>query len=1270
MIYEFLCVILLILYFLVVLHIIYVNENQTKFLVLQQNEHKHHNNDLPVNIFTIFDFVVKQWLELSSQLERNSINHVQQVAHCLCHKPLPCLTHKRKISKKQQVILANNACTFRGGDEQEDNVLLVFKFLNKPNFVKTLKKMMQCFARYSGKTVSSPSLLNNASQHGKKLKHKQIYVALLQEQVKNALVSGSPLLIFLGNLSQFDPHRRALLPAKKTTSSLVYCSTVNKELFEKVKLPLAALKHTKLAPKKELKNSIGYSLSKNNKKKTVNENKSNMSRNQYIVSHKSFIGTGSTTRSPNPTINRIKVANNRFVYLNNCVSNSQVLAHQCSEQYTFVELKQVATLLQSLERATTLHVNTSNDMQIRSEAALLLQNVNRKQLEIESMANVKSIFKEIQSCLRTGMLVNQFELYKRTCEDMIHMHKMQTCKYSFIENSNAVEIAQTIFRQAQVVENNLKLQQLHALYFKTTEEVEFENLRNATLVLQSRFMQDKEVKYYVTKNAIRKLRTKIHKMYKAQQQQQQQPEDDVAKDVASVMSLLKKRETIDSCLNNSVFSVINECIHSQSPILDLREKNLTELPDLMRECKHVKVLMLNNNKIRELPEWFATTFAEAKEVYLAGNLLQTLANNWNKMQSLEKLDLSFNKLEFFPEAINQVSKTLQELSLNNNILMSVPSAIESLTKLTYLDLSNNQLMTLPDVLHKLPLLQEVKFDDNAFLRSEQARVIEISEAVRKSSLQVEQQDNLVKQQQQQFGELGENIVDDESDDSITEDFSPAVNTPSVCNESNFLIDIADFPEFVTQEKSPRYVLPVEEEEEEENNLAANRFSSKDQHANARISLEISEAVIKERCNLLLELLDSERRYVKYLQTLHDVYYVPLIEKKSKGLKINGKKIKHEILPLAIRKKIFPPNLKVLIQFHSDLLEALEGRLQVARGLPQQVLYFHGVGDIFVRLSADLHVYNDYIIGFSHSNLLLKKAKILHKQFADWLEELEHSPESLGHDIASLMIMPVQRVFRYVLLLNAVAKKTDPEHADAEALGQAIQLLEERAVALNKKVEEHDALAKIHELAITLKLKDLVQPSRRLIREGAISMFKKTKTPNNMKKIVYKAYLFNDLLLLYRIKGKIVKRTSLKQFPLLHADIVNQANDNKINLKVGKRIYSLVFDARNHFEDWFKDMAKLLADKASMLSVPPLVSKNTFKDSFFEKIQQVRKRASSLPFGFTASSVTAATTITLPPTKEDTPSAMRVGGMASKSLPCTPRTAVALEKNYENDEKSL
>lgn len=84
-----------------------------------------------------------------------------------------------------------------------------------------------------------------------------------------------------------------------------------------------------------------------------------------------------------------------------------------------------------------------------------------------------------------------------------------------------------------------------------------------------------------------------------------------------------------------------------------------------------------------------------------------------------------------------------------------------------------------------------------------------------------------------------------------------------------------------------------------------------------------------------------------------------------------------------------------------------------------------------------------------------------------LQKLEYSEKLNKLGLLSFLILPVQRIPRYVLLLSDLLKNTVPQHPDYENIKAALQQIKELADYINIRKQDSEEINKI--LAIQQKI---------------------------------------------------------------------------------------------------------------------------------------------------------------------------------------------------------
>eukprot|EP00026_Physarum_polycephalum_P000728 Phypoly_transcript_00729.p1 GENE.Phypoly_transcript_00729~~Phypoly_transcript_00729.p1 ORF type:complete len:1185 (+),score=285.31 Phypoly_transcript_00729:47-3601(+) len=245
-----------------------------------------------------------------------------------------------------------------------------------------------------------------------------------------------------------------------------------------------------------------------------------------------------------------------------------------------------------------------------------------------------------------------------------------------------------------------------------------------------------------------------------------------------------------------------------------------------------------------------------------------------------------------------------------------------------------------------------------------------------------------------------------------------------------------------------------------------------------------EAQVYRRNEIAKEILNTEKKYVQNLDVLVELFLEPL---------------KKMLTPQQIR-QIFS-NIEVIRGYNKTLLTRLDARMQVWYSKGQCL------GDIFVEVTEFLKVYTTYVNNYNTSIAIMTEC-MENPKFSAFIEKMRSASECNGLSFASFLIQPIQRLPRYVLLLQDLLKYTTAKHADYAQLSKALQKMKDVADYVNERKREAENLTQV--LAIQAKLtgkfENLAEPHRRYVRRGILAMFDEKA---NMKSFFF--FLFNDTL---------------------------------------------------------------------------------------------------------------------------------------------------------------
>lgn len=237
--------------------------------------------------------------------------------------------------------------------------------------------------------------------------------------------------------------------------------------------------------------------------------------------------------------------------------------------------------------------------------------------------------------------------------------------------------------------------------------------------------------------------------------------------------------------------------------------------------------------------------------------------------------------------------------------------------------------------------------------------------------------------------------------------------------------------------------------------------------------------------------------------------------------------------------------------------------------------YQKLGKLFCEYAPFFRLYFHYYVDFKKSeetlHACLKESKELHKLNQELIGMKEYNNQNLE----SYLIKPVQRVPKYVLLLDDIIKHTDPDHVDYPHLVECRARFQEVNNKNNTNLDTQLRNYKIFELQRFFEPElQVVDSTRSYVTEQQLTMIHKSKEktvltfiltdliitaepqPNELKpyKLVFAVHLdFNSLCYketinsenyknLFTIKGRDASLTFIEQSEKLMQDRIKFFND--------------------------------------------------------------------------------------------------------------------------------
>jgi len=281
-------------------------------------------------------------------------------------------------------------------------------------------------------------------------------------------------------------------------------------------------------------------------------------------------------------------------------------------------------------------------------------------------------------------------------------------------------------------------------------------------------------------------------------------------------------------------------------------------------------------------------------------------------------------------------------------------------------------------------------------------------------------------------------------------------------------------------------------------------------------------MLKMRKNLEQEIVKTEEFYVQSLNLCITRYVQPM----NKDAKKVGLQTK-----LDLSSKMFS-SLLVIARFHNVLLPELKATAAEPNIGPD----FFGTAlvQVFEKFLDFLKLYSTFINNYPKTIALLNSLRD-NRKFQKFLEQTRSSDPS-GQTLVSYLIMPVQRIPRYVLLFSELIKHTPTSDASYNPARAVLAKLEAIAHMINENKRRFENISKLADIQSLLNTTSFVvaTPHRRIIKQGSLTLVARDRP--------YRLFLFNDIVL----------RTSLAYNLKEHVKIVNMKVGNDVTSEPDKR----------------------------------------------------------------------------------------------------------------------
>lgn len=263
----------------------------------------------------------------------------------------------------------------------------------------------------------------------------------------------------------------------------------------------------------------------------------------------------------------------------------------------------------------------------------------------------------------------------------------------------------------------------------------------------------------------------------------------------------------------------------------------------------------------------------------------------------------------------------------------------------------------------------------------------------------------------------------------------------------------------------------------------------------------------------LDLLNSEKSYLEGLRVLMKIYVRPLLDDfRSDALLIGGELVGIVDQADLSSMFVFLSDVQYIVALSERLIQSLQDHC-ISYSESGQPFLKGSIADVFLQMSALFQLYDEYSASFEFANrILVEKTHALStlREFFERQKWVYHTAlaKTGAQCIQSLLILPIQRLPRYILLLRRLRESMDQSNHECTRLDLAIDAIQRMTTHINERIRDREGLVHMHEL-VSVWGDMIIQEApvnRKCIREGALVKQSRSRQTK------YDFLLFTDALM--------------------------------------------------------------------------------------------------------------------------------------------------------------
>lgn len=252
---------------------------------------------------------------------------------------------------------------------------------------------------------------------------------------------------------------------------------------------------------------------------------------------------------------------------------------------------------------------------------------------------------------------------------------------------------------------------------------------------------------------------------------------------------------------------------------------------------------------------------------------------------------------------------------------------------------------------------------------------------------------------------------------------------------------------------------------------------------------------------------------------------------------------------------------VLFSNISAIKSVSESFLQALRARQKEAVVISSISDIILEYASKFFdVYVKYCSNQIYQDRALKNLR-KSVRFVDAVAKLQSCKKAQGLTLQSFLVLPMQRITRLPLLVNAICHRCEPGSDEYSKTDRALAAINKIVNDCNEGARKMERMEEICVLQTQIEFKTkplaLATPARYLLRRGDLMQVSVEDSRNPLKRLrpkfkpVY-MFLFNDLLLLAKKKSE--NRYIALDYATRNMTQVDEAQDSEIHID---HMFSLV-----------------------------------------------------------------------------------------------------------------